>query len=588
MILRLKEWGPFRDATVTLDETPGVYVVAGQNEIDNDCDSNGCGKSSLMNAIMWVRYGDFPALGAVTDVLHRNAGKGAEAKVELWDKLPDGRSIYVERVRGRKTKGLSFSVDGAPLQQWDLDDAQRKLNTLWGVNYQTFSQLVYFTGDFTFAGLSDAPMKTVLSVFAPLDTASAERLAAQALAQAKSDTAAASGASQAAARIVERAEEGLTENTGLEQAWNAENPSTVAAWENHYSEAYAALTAASTVWEGLKGLEQEALSSQARAIELRRGLREIEGALSRAAAAWTRTAQAYTAAEQAATCTACDQPIPAELYSAAVARADTQVREAAATHAALVTEIETKKPEVEAAEAAVPPAVDQIAGARSAYDAALAASNQAYAQMTQAQTAQNPYSHTVATLREGLQARRDEAAVATAEHAETIARTKLSEYVRKMLGKRGLTAFVLSQLLPRLTELTTLYLAHLSPGSGSAKFVVTQNGTFSPVVKREHGSDKYRTLSSGETRRVDCAVFLALSTMAKPLYDAPMVWVDELLDVSTDETGRQMMLEALDAYAQTTGRAVYVITNDRALRADRRRTRGTITVRKTAEGATIT
>ena len=145
-------------------EDRGVVLLDGVNLDDDSADSNGAGKSAVIEAVVFALYGETLRGCPVAGVEKTGAKGGTFALVEAV--LPDGREVRV--VRNRKHKdhppGLSVSVGGVDISRAKPTETQAALNTLTGIDFRTFQQVACFGQGVTalFSCATDAERKTLL------------------------------------------------------------------------------------------------------------------------------------------------------------------------------------------------------------------------------------------------------------------------------------------------------------------------------------------------------------------------------------------------------------------------------------------
>lgn len=103
----------------------------------------GSGKSTLCDAIPWILFGKTAKGGAVDEI--KSWGTDDVTKGEVLIDLK-GQLFAVARVRGKaKDNDLYFSYDGGPTQRGkDLNDTQRLINSILGINYELYLSGAYF------------------------------------------------------------------------------------------------------------------------------------------------------------------------------------------------------------------------------------------------------------------------------------------------------------------------------------------------------------------------------------------------------------------------------------------------------------
>lgn len=156
--LYIKNFMPFDEASIDLDNQ-GIVGVFGNNETSQGFSSNGSGKSSLWDALVWVIYGKTIRGLSGDEVIRKGQTK---ASVKLEAALEDGTRVYIGRSRGKSTQ-LTFIVGNQPANGSTASQTQEKITSIMGMDYQTFLTSVFFGQDCSrFAQATDAEQKAIL------------------------------------------------------------------------------------------------------------------------------------------------------------------------------------------------------------------------------------------------------------------------------------------------------------------------------------------------------------------------------------------------------------------------------------------
>lgn len=143
-----------------------------------------------------------------------------------------------------------------------------------------------------------------------------------------------------------------------------------------------------------------------------------------------------------------------------------------------------------------------------------------------------------------------------------------SKLIRNMLGEDGVRKFVLSKIMPFFNTKINNYLKIL----GSDYSLIFDNNLVEKVITRNRETREYSNFSSGEKKRIDLSILLALMDIAKfqNSVDTNILVLDEVLDTSMDNEGVESFLVFLrNGFRQIYGdKCIYIITHRSDISAD--------------------
>lgn len=158
----------------------GLTLIEGRNEDDESANSNGAGKSSLVDALCWCLYG-VTGRGVSGDaVINKKAKKECVVGVEVWT---EGLNCYYIE-RGRKSKRLGNNLivqhiivdgndvgSGCELTKTTVADTQAVVNDLLGCSYEIFTSSIYAVQEKMpdLPALTDKNLKTLIEEAAGID-----------------------------------------------------------------------------------------------------------------------------------------------------------------------------------------------------------------------------------------------------------------------------------------------------------------------------------------------------------------------------------------------------------------------------------
>ena len=151
------------DVIVQLDRR-GLVAVFGHNKDSVGADSNGAGKSTIMEALVWVLFGETLRGYKSDDVIHRGVGKDCRVSLLLEDA---GNAYQIIRTRkfsgAKKPNDLVLKVNGNEVTAGTVSDTQQLVTTVLGMDRRTFSQAVLLRSrDRSFSEMTDREQKEVL------------------------------------------------------------------------------------------------------------------------------------------------------------------------------------------------------------------------------------------------------------------------------------------------------------------------------------------------------------------------------------------------------------------------------------------
>lgn len=146
----------------------------------------------------------------------------------------------------------------------------------------------------------------------------------------------------------------------------------------------------------------------------------------------------------------------------------------------------------------------------------------------------------------------------------------VAQQVSKVLGTKGVRAFVLGEALTGLEQVANAWLSRMAPGISIALKAYSENKTggisdkISLEVSGVGGGYGYHASSGGERRRIDASLLLALAEVSAAARGAGRgtLFLDEVFD-AVDSEGVPLVAEAIGELGET--RPVVVITHSQDL-----------------------
>lgn len=182
-----RNFGPIKGAEISLADR-GLVLVQGDNKVSSSADSNGSGKSCLLEGIVWCLFGKtirYELNGEKTGDRMINKYEGKDSVVAI--SFVDGTQLYTV-IRYRKSKkgnptiaggfevplgtGLMFYVGSKDLTLGSVAETESLINDTIGLDFSSFVQSVYFDGHNipAFPTLTDREIKAIFEKVLSLES----------------------------------------------------------------------------------------------------------------------------------------------------------------------------------------------------------------------------------------------------------------------------------------------------------------------------------------------------------------------------------------------------------------------------------
>jgi len=160
--VQLEEFMVYKKLNLALTDL-GLIGIQGNNADSTCADSNGAGKSAIIEAIVWGLFGQtIRALKDKNDVVNRVAGKNCLVSLKI---LKDDSTYTITRTRAHKKLGnaLNLYCGDEEITKGTMVETQKFLNELIGFEYQAFvNTIVFGQGDVRqFSQATDAERKAM-------------------------------------------------------------------------------------------------------------------------------------------------------------------------------------------------------------------------------------------------------------------------------------------------------------------------------------------------------------------------------------------------------------------------------------------
>lgn len=603
----------------------GLTLIEGRNEDDESANSNGAGKSSLVDALCWCLYG-VTGRGVSGDaVINKKAKKECVVGVEVWT---EGLNCYYIE-RGRKSKRLGNNlivqhviVDGndvgsdCELTKTTVADTQALVNDLLGCSYEIFTSSIYAVQEKMpdLPALTDKALKTLIEEAAGIDKlqraseiAHAKyqdcvRLTTETQGKIENLTSELSNNKQLLDDVVYERETHIR-NATIERAQqlrykdlleselkkaSALPVEAVEAIEKKKAEIQAKIDEYSFI--EAKGAEKQrlAMSAQSHCVMTKK---EIEKEKEKIADLNKEINNLE--AKIGTHCSECGKVYQAEDLETAKKAIETQI---ANKTKEVLKQIEDFKNQVAEAKVLAKdaedfkksmPSVTKLMSAMNELNERLKKNQDVQFQIdTQKRELQNlkktieateevtvkgetPYNKTIKTLEESIAKLEKDKKERESEHEKYAEQQKIAEAVDELYSRKGIRAHILDTVTPFLNERTAFYLNTLSDGEITATWQTltkTAKGDFkekfSIDVQSVKGANCFAGLSGGEKRKVRVATSMALQDLVASRAKKPIdLYIADEVDHALDASGLERMMSILEEKAKQFGTALVISHN---------------------------
>lgn len=622
--LSIKNFLVIGEAEVDLHNC-GLTLIEGRNEDDESANSNGAGKSSLVDALCWCLYG-VTGRGVSGDaVINKKAKKECVVGVEVWT---EGLNCYYIE-RGRKSKRLGNNLivqhvivdgndvgSGCELTKTTVADTQALVNDLLGCSYEIFTSSIYAVQEKMpdLPALTDKNLKTLIEEAAGID----KLQRASEIAHAKyQDCVRLTTETQGK---IENLTSELSNNKKLlddvvyERETHIRNATIERAQQLRYKDLLESeLKKASALpVEAVEAIEKKKAEIQAKIDEY--SFIEAKGAEKQRLAMSAQSHCVMTKkeiekekekiadlnkeinnleAKIGTHCSECGKVYQAEDLETAKKAIETQI---ANKTKEVLKQIEDFKNQVAEAKVLAKdaedfkksvPSVTKLMSAMNELNERLKKNQDVQFQIdTQKRELQNlkktieateevtvkgetPYNKTIKTLEESIAKLEKDKKERESEHEKYAEQQKIAEAVDELYSRKGIRAHILDTVTPFLNERTAFYLNTLSDGEITATWQTltkTAKGDFkekfSIDVQSVKGANCFAGLSGGEKRKVRVATSMALQDLVASRAKKPIdLYIADEVDHALDASGLERMMSILEEKAKQFGTALVISHN---------------------------
>lgn len=637
--LTIKNFLTIGEASIELDDR-GLLLIQGENQDDPSAESNGAGKSSVVDALCWALYGT-TARGVTGDaVVNKTAKKDCQVAVVMVEGDKEYRVVRYRKDSTAKNvvtiseRDLTTGV-GGDLSKGTDKETQEVINAVMGCSLDVFMAAVYAGQEKMpdLPGMTDKMLKTLIEEAAGVEvlteaysvarnrynTAKAQadavggQLSAALEAQVRLDVALAdmedhSVTFEAGRRDRAKAElaRALPINASIRSAEGA-----LAAWPPR-AELQSELDSIDAKLKAHKAEEAEynKLATEAMLLDKNLAAAKSTIAMKKNSIANAEEALARIEEQIGKPCGECGKAYcEHDLDAARQARRETiaalkkdllefltktkelmaQVSAAQETAAKFkagmtdVTALALRQRELTNLLSGIDNALRSIEASKNEIEAVKARANFKL-------TETNPWTKAIESKKKEIAATAEEIKALEARVEELEATAAMLADAVKVFGPAGVRAHILDTVTPYLNERTREYLGALADGNIHATWATlskTAKGDlkekFNIEVTNDKGAESFAGLSGGEKRKVRLATAMALQDMVASRATKPInIFIADEVDHALDESGLERLMGVLERKSRERGTVLVISHNSLADWCD-----NIITVTKTAGLATV-
>lgn len=600
--LEIENFKSYSKATLTIGNK-GLALVEGENVDWSAADSNGVGKTTTADAIVWAIYGKtlpkkdgtegFKGDTIVNNIVQKNCHVGLKLKI-------GGDTCRIDRYRKHEKHANKcfFQVGKARVEGSDADSLQEKIEQAIGLDYRAFTTAVVVKG-FPFTGSSDGEQKKILDKILGMEWLQEVREGASkkvtALTREREDL----------QRKINVKKERLTESRDYlgelqekEDNFDKDKKSRRKDLKEELTEVKERLDKLSTEEvEGKLQKVQENIEERVSAIEnedeVRRLLEHARNAKEEAIRDYDKTCVLVGHEEDRiiklgnarGVCTECETKIDPRHIRDTIEKHQEVLKELLGQQESQEKLVETLKTKVQAykeeldslqdckreldslrnRERALKSEADTI---KQKIDNLKASAKSIQKQIDSVDDETSPYAELISTEKGKQTKLREDIADMTLDDEELHVDLKDWEYLEAAFGNGGVRSFILDDVVDDLNVTVKGYARALTDGKIRVKFEThgdTKKGEsrekFGIKVNNLLGADSnYHQNSDGEMSRIDACVMLSLNYLSRTRQNRRLrfMFLDEFLD-GLDKTGRDRVIRLLKDIAKEC--RIFVVTH---------------------------
>lgn len=612
--VNIKHFLALDTASFNLDNR-GLLLIEGENLDDESANSNGAGKSSIVDALCWALFGK-TARGITGDaVINRKAKKDCSVEVNLQD--DDGFTYQIIRRRGCKKGVPDLEVNelcsAVTLTKTTVAETQKVVEGILGCSYEVFTSSIYAGQEKMpdLPAMTDKQLKTLIEEAAGIDKLqrASEETRVRRLEAIKNYEEAQTVCLYKEKALNDKQNE-LTDLMDEHKNYKTKSEQEVAACEKNLQEAKdkAPLAPISEKERSLVNVHKPRLVSiLANYHELEQ---EVIGKERAVAEAHTKVLMAQNALRQeqeekqkclneianidkkvGTKCRECgkvyrkeDLNEAREAINAKILTIDSRISTVNLEIKGLQEQEARARGIAENARKALPDIADvskkinqideiwnRALNRERANEERTKGINALQEKLERAKEAvkNNPYSKLIIKKQDELNFALNDQAEAKQQLEKAKYTVKVYDNLNEVFGVKGIRAAILDTITPLLNDRTAFYLNQLSDGEISATWQTLTKTTkgefkekFSIDVLSVYGANSFAGLSGGEKRKVRVATSMALQDLVASRAEKPInLYIADEVDHALDASGLERLMGILEEKAKSCGTVLVISHN---------------------------
>lgn len=587
----------------------GLVLVTGRNMDTPKADSNGAGKSLLLDAFCWCIWGRTIREDTGDDVVNRRIGKDCSVCVTVEE---SGKTFKIVRYRkhteSRKPNDLELFLNDTEISSSSMKTTQEVIHGIMGLTFETFCAMMPGSGK-NAAQMTDADIKDLLENMLQITAlAKARQETDRRLKVLRPEIAKQDHLIESIDNTRDLHQTNLNVYVDSDELYVENVQAQISVLESDVSKAALAVAETEVLLEAGKAatgeverisLRRKGLSdsygdcqSQVEAIESKfqllirnaqRSISETTGELK------VRREELSRTMRLGSSCTSCSQEIT--LDHAATLQADAEHRSSIlqdrignletavsdfrteetealspllSTQAELMGEIELYNEAI----SRLQPALESAKTAEAGYMVFVVNLENTKDSIVRVRNTENPYTDLIESTRNQIQVCEELILIAAVELKALQLKEQQLEFWRSAFSASGIRSFILDNVTPVLNDRANHYCDLLTDGEMSVNFstkTLLKSGDtrekFSINIRQKHGGSSYRSNSTGERQRANLAICFALSDLAE-LHSSKRIdfrFLDEPFE-GVDEAGTDAVVALLQEQREKYP-TVFVVTH---------------------------